>query len=263
MATLRIGMPELILISLGAAVASAFTFLTGFGLGTILLPVFLLAMGPALAVAAVAPVHLSHNLGKFLLLRSHVDRALLVQFGVPALLAAALGAWGLARLTDWPELGAWSLFGKTFSICPLKLVIGLSLAVFSVWELFGGGGGIRGVPLWAGGLASGLLGGLTGHQGAIRSAFFLGKNLPKEAFIATGAAVACVVDFTRLAVYVQLFRSLGGSIPWPVIGAGIAGAAVGLWVGRRSLQQISGDGFRKVVGVGLLVFGIGLAAGVI
>jgi uncharacterized membrane protein YfcA len=72
-----------------------------------------------------------------------------------------------------------------------------------------------------------------------------------------------VVDLTRLAVYVQLFRSLGGSIPWPVIGAGIAGAAVGLWVGRRSLQRISGDGFRKVVGVGLLVFGIGLAAGVI
>ena len=252
-----------ILISLGAAVASAFTFLTGFGLGTILLPVFLLAMGPALAVAAVAPVHLFHNLGKFLLLRSHVDRVVLVQFGVPALAAAALGAWGLARLTDFPELGAWSLFGKTFSVCPLKLVIGLSLAVFSAWELFGGGGGIRGVPLWAGGLASGLLGGLTGHQGAIRSAFFLGKNLPKETFIATGAAVACVVDFTRLAVYVQLFRSLGGSVPWPVIGAGIAGAAVGLWIGRHGLQRISGNGFRKVVGVGLLVFGIALALGII
>ena len=119
------------------------------------------------------------------------------------------------------------------------------------------------MPLWAGGLASGLLGGLTGHQGAIRSAFFLGKNLPKETFIATGAAVACVVDFTRLAVYVQVFRSLGGSVPWPVIGAGIAGAAVGLWIGRHGLQRISGDGFRKVVGVGLLVFGLALAAGLI
>jgi uncharacterized membrane protein YfcA len=48
-----------------------------------------------------------------------------------------------------------------------------------------------------------------------------------------------------------------------VIGAGIAGAAVGLWVGRRSLQRISGDGFRKVVGVGLLVFGLALALGMI
>ena len=216
-----------------------------------------------MTVAAVAPVHLFHNLGKFLLLRSHVDRVVLVQFGVPALLAVALGAWGLARLTDLPELGAWSLFGKTFSVCPLKLVIGLSLAVFSAWELFGGGGGIRGVPLWAGGLASGLLGGLTGHQGAIRSAFFLGKNLPKETFIATGAAVACVVDFTRLAVYVQLFRSLGGSVPWPVIGAGIAGAAAGLWVGRKSLRHASVETFRRIIGVALLAFGLGLAAGVI
>jgi len=220
-------------------------------------------MGPALAVAAVAPVHLFHNLGKFLLLRSHVDRRILVQFGVPALAAAALGAWGLARLTDLPELGSWSLFGQTFAICPLKLVIGLSLAVFSGWELLGGGGGIRGVPLWTGGLASGLLGGLTGHQGAIRSAFFLGKDLPKETFIATGAAVACAVDITRIAVYVQLFRSMGGSIPWPVVGAGIAGAAVGLWVGRHGLKQISGEGFRKVVGVGLLVFGVLLAGGVV
>jgi len=220
-------------------------------------------MGPALAVAAVAPVHLFHNLGKFLLLRSHVDRRVLVQFGVPALVAAALGAWGLAQLTDLPELGTWSFFGKTFAICPLKLVIGLSLAVFSGWELLGGGGGIRGVPLWTGGLASGLLGGLTGHQGAIRSAFFLGKDLPKETFIATGAAVACAVDITRIAVYVQLFRSLGGSIPWPVVGAGIAGAAVGLWVGRHGLKQISGEGFRKVVGVGLLVFGVLLAGGVV
>ena len=220
-------------------------------------------MGPALAVAAVAPVHLFHNLGKFLLLRSHVDHRVLVQFGLPALGAAAVGAWGLAQLTDLPELGVWSLFGKTFAICPLKLAIGLSLAVFSGWELWGGGGGIRGVPLWTGGLASGLLGGLTGHQGAIRSAFFLGKDLPKETFIATGAAVACAVDITRIAVYVQLFRSMGGSIPWPVVGAGIAGAAVGLWVGRHGLKQISGKGFRKVVGVGLLVFGVLLAGGVV
>ena len=227
------------------------------------MPVFLLVMGPALAVAAVAPVHLFHNLGKFLLLRSQVDRRVLVQFGGPALVAAALGAWGLARLTDLPELGSWSLFGRTFAFCPLKLVIGLSLAVFSGWELSGGGGGIRGVPLWAGGLASGLLGGLTGHQGAIRSAFFLGKDLPKETFIATGAAVACAVDITRITVYVQLFRSLGGSIPWAVVGAGIAGATVGLWIGRNGLKRISGVGFRKVVGVALLIFGVLLAGGVI
>ena len=252
-----------LLISAGAAVASAFTFLTGFGLGTILLPVFLLAMGPALAVAAVAPVHLFHNLGKFFLLRSRVDCRILVQFGGPALVGAAFGAGGLAWLTEMPELGAWSLFGESFTICPLKLVVGLSLAFFSGWELFGGGGGIRRVPLWIGGLASGLLGGLTGHQGAIRSAFFLGKDLSKETFIATGAAVACAVDLTRIAVYVQLFRTVGGSIPWAVVAAGITGAAVGLVIGRYSLHRISGEGFRKVVGGGLLAFGIGLAVGVI
>lgn len=256
-------MPLLVLTGLFSAFASSLTFLTGFGLGTILLPVFVVVMGPALAVAAVAPVHLFHNFGKLFLLRSHVDRRILVQFGAPALAAAALGAWGLARLTDLPELGVWSLFGTTFSLCPLKLVIGLSLAVFSGWELLGGGGGVRGVPLWAGGIASGLLGGLTGHQGAIRAAFFLGKDLPKESFIATGAAVACLVDLARMLVYAQMFRALNESIPWSVVGAAVTGATVGLWAGRYALSRISGKGFRRVVGVGLLVFGGLLAGGVI
>jgi uncharacterized membrane protein YfcA len=112
-------------------------------------------------------------------------------------------------------------------------------------------------------LASGLLGGLTGHQGAIRSAFFLGKDLPKETFIATGAAVACAVDITRIAVYVQLFQSLGGSIPWPVVGAGIVGAAVGLSVGRIGLRNAPARTFRKIIGFALMVFGLGLASGLI
>lgn len=256
-------MPTLVLTGLFSVLASSLTFLTGFGLGTILLPVFVVVMGPALAVAAVAPVHLFHNFGKLFLLRSHVDRRVLVQFGGPALGAAAVGAWGLSRLTDLPELAAWSLFGKTFSIYPLKLIIGLSLAVFSGWEMWGRGDGIRGVPLWAGGIASGLLGGLTGHQGAIRAAFFLGKDLPKESFIATGAAVACLVDLARMLVYAQMFRALNESIPWSVVGAAVTGATVGLWAGRYALSRISGKGFRRVVGVGLLVFGGLLAGGVV
>lgn len=220
-------------------------------------------MSPALAVACVAPVHLFHNAGKLLLLRKHVDRAVLLGFGVPALAAAGIGAWGLTGLANLPGLGSWSWWGKTFDVCPLKLVVGLSLTVFSWWELRGGGGGIRKVPLWIGGIASGLLGGITGHQGAIRSAFFLGKNLPKETFIATGAAVACAVDLTRLAIYVQTLPILEGVMPWPVIMAGIVGAAAGLVLGRIGLSKISTGLFRKLVGAVLFGFGILFALGII
>ena len=106
-------MTTLLLAGLFSALASSLTFMTGFGLGTILLPAFVVVMGPALAVAAVAPVHLFHNFGKLFLLRSHVDRRVLVQFGGPALVAAAVGAWGLSRLTDLPELAAfpWTVWG--------------------------------------------------------------------------------------------------------------------------------------------------------
>lgn len=220
-------------------------------------------MTPALAVACVAPVHLFHNAGKLLLLRRHVDHAVLLGFGVPALVAAGIGAWGLTGLTNLPGLGSWSWYGKTFEVCPLKLVVGLSLAVFSLGELRGGGGGIRTVPLWIGGLASGLLGGLTGHQGAIRTAFFLGKNLPKETLIATGAAVACAVDLTRLAIYGQTLSILGGFTPWPVIVAGITGAAAGLALGHFGLRKISATSFRRLVGSVLFGFGVLFALGMI
>lgn len=92
---------------------------------------------------------------------------------------------------------------------------------------------------------------------------FLGKDLPKETFLATGAAVACGVDITRIAVYVQLFQSLGSSIPWSVVGAGIAGALVGLWAGRIGLRKMPVAAFRKIIGIALMGFGLGLASGVI
>jgi hypothetical protein len=62
---------------------------------------------------------------------------------------------------------------------------------------------------------------------------------------------------------VQLFHSLGGSIPWPVVGAGIVGAAVGLSVGRIGLRNAPARTFRKIIGIALMVFGLGLASGLI
>ena len=46
-----------------------------------------------------------------------------------------------------------------------------------------------------GGALSGFFGGISGHQGALRSAVLLKCGLEKEAFIATGVVCAVVVDF--------------------------------------------------------------------
>jgi uncharacterized membrane protein YfcA len=58
-----------------------------------------------------------------------------------------------------------------------------------------------------GGVLSGFFGGLTGIQGAIRSAFLIKSGLSKEAYIATGVMIACFIDFTRLSVYITRFSA--------------------------------------------------------
>jgi hypothetical protein len=53
---------DLLIIGLAALLASGLTFFSGFGLGTILMPVFALFVPVPLAVAATAVVHFANNL---------------------------------------------------------------------------------------------------------------------------------------------------------------------------------------------------------
>ena len=57
-----------------------------------------------------------------------------------------------------------------------------------------------------GGILSGFFGGLSGHQGALRSAFLIKAGLSKESFIATGIVVSMFIDFTRLSVYASKIK---------------------------------------------------------
>ena len=60
---------SMLLTMLAAFLTAAFTLMTGFGLGTILLPVFLLFYDVKVAILIVAVVHLSNNLLKLSLFK--------------------------------------------------------------------------------------------------------------------------------------------------------------------------------------------------
>src|SRR5690606_25422897 len=59
----------------------------------------------------------------------------------------------------------------------------------------------HGVGGWIAGALSGVLGGLVGNQGGIRSAALLGFQISKESFVATATAIGLVVDIARIPVY--------------------------------------------------------------
>jgi len=251
-----------------ALLVSGLTLFSGFGLGTLLMPAFAFFFPLEAAIAATAVVHLANNLFKLVLVGREADRGVLLRFAAPAVLAAFLGAWLLTALDASSQLAAWSAGGREFHITPLKAVIGAVMVLFAVLELTPSFDRWAFPPKWLplGGLISGFFGGLSGHQGALRTAFLVRCGLSKQAFIATGVVSACVVDVARLGVYgrdfyTDKFASVGGL--WGLIAAASLAAFVGAYAGSRLISKVTLRGVRITVGVMLLVLGVALGAGLV
>ena len=194
---------EYIIICIVSLIASGLTLFSGFGLGTILVPVFVLFFPIDLAIALTAIVHFLNNIFKLVLLGKNADKKIVIRFGIPSIAAAFIGATVLLLITDMQPLFQYSISNKIFMVMPVKLIIGILLLFFAMFDI---------VPRFAslqfdkkylplGGILSGFFGGLSGNQGALRSAFLIRANLTKEAFIASGVVIACLIDISRLFVY--------------------------------------------------------------
>lgn len=262
---------DYLVVSLVALLASGLTLFSGFGLGTILMPAFALFFPVPVAVAAAAVVHLANNLFKLGLLGRSADWGVAWRFGLPGVLTAFLGAGLLIYLADLPVLATYKVLGRTAQVSLVKLVIGCLIIGFSVLELFPALEGrlkISGKSLPLGGALSGFFGGLSGNQGAFRSAFLLRAGLDKTAFIATGVVCAVLVDVSRLLVYgLELWAGnlaeLAGHGAWSKAGVATLAAFLGAFLGRRLLDKVTMGFIRRLVGVMLLFIGLGLASGII
>lgn len=93
---------ELVLIGAAAVLAAGLTLFSGFGLGTILMPVFALFFPVPLALAATAVVHLANNLFKLGLMARRADWRVVLRFGAPAAFAAFAGAGLLSLFHAYP-----------------------------------------------------------------------------------------------------------------------------------------------------------------
>ncbi len=261
---------DIFTISLASFLASGLAFFSGFGLGTLLLPVFALFMPISVAIAATAIVHLANNLFKAALVGKFAHWPVVVRFGLPAVLAAFAGAGILNLLTRIPPLFAYELFGHTFSVSPVQLIIGLLIMLFAAFELIPAFLRLafdpRFLPL--GGVLSGFFGGLSGHQGALRSAFLIRSGLEKEAFIGTTVMTSVLVDFSRLLVYGQTFLKNPGDL-WAhenglsLVIAGTIAALLGSFLGAKFLHKTTLKDIQYLVGGLLLLTGALLASGMI
>jgi uncharacterized membrane protein YfcA len=259
-----------VVIGAAALFFSALTLFTGFGLGTLLLPVFAVFFAVEAAVAVTAVVHLANNLFKLALFAGQANWRVVARFGLPAVAASFGGAYVLQLLAQQTPLATYAWPGGTAIITPLKLVMAVLIAFFAYlelsprfrrWQI-----DRRYMPL--GGLLSGFFGGLSGHQGAFRGAVLAKAGLAPEAFIGTNAVIASLVDVARLSVYgagfvAGHFAAAGQNNGWGLALMAILAAFAGALIGRRLARKVAGRTIQWLVGSLLLVIAIGLAAGIV
>jgi uncharacterized membrane protein YfcA len=256
---------QLILISLAAVITSGLTLYSGFGLGTLLMPVFALFFPVEVAIALTAIVHFLNNLFKLVLVGKFTDWGVVLRFGIPAIVFAFLGAGTLVLLSGLKPLVMYEFFAKSHEITTVKLVVSALLILFAMAELspqlskvsFGR----KYLPV--GGILSGFFGGLSGNQGALRSPFLLKAGLSREGYISTGVVIACLVDFTRLAVYGSHFSKAGTVQNLPLLASATLSAFLGAYIGSRFMQKVTMRGIQVLVSVMLLVIAAGLGLGLI
>jgi uncharacterized protein len=255
-------------ICLTALLVSGLTLFSGFGLGTLLMPAFALFFPVEIAVGATALVHLANNIFKVALVGRQADGRTVRRFALPAAVAAVAGALLLTYFADLAPLAGYTLAGRRFAVTPVKLVMAFLIMGFGVAELSPRVDRLafdaRFIPL--GGLLSGFFGGLSGHQGALRSAFLLRAGLSKEAFVGTGMVSAVIVDLSRLLVYgVTAFSGHLGALQhegmWGLVLAGTLSAFAGAFIGKRLLKKVTLRGIQVAVGAMLILLGGALGLG--
>jgi uncharacterized protein len=255
----------LFIICLTAFIAATLTFFSGFGLGTLLSPVFMLFFPVDVSIALTGIVHFFNNIFKLVLTGRQADRAVLIRFGLPSVIFAFIGARLLLRLSDLEPMYSLHFLDAIHPVSPMKFTAGLLLFFFSAMELVPFLERIRfdKDKLVLGGVLSGFFGGLTGNQGALRSAFLVNAGLTKEAFIGTAVVVSCLVDFTRLGVYAAGFTHTGLAVHWQLLVAASLSAMTGAFLGNKLFKKTTLGFIRTFVAIFLALIAAGLLTGLV
>jgi hypothetical protein len=258
------------IIGAAALVVAGLTLYSGFGLGTLLMPVFALFFPVEVAVAATAVVHGANNIFKIAVVGQHADRILVVRFGIPAVIAAFAGAAALGSVSHLGEIAGYSIGSRTAVITPVNLSIGTLMLVFALFELLPK---LRELTfdrkyLFVGGILSGFFGGFSGHQGALRSAFLTKVGISTQSFVGTNAVIGFMVDMARIATYASMFLLAKTTSPLgpdqlPLIAAGIIAAFMGVMIGKRFLHKVTMKTVQTVTGLFLLGIALALGSGVV
>lgn len=229
-----------VLFFLAALISEIIGTTAGFGSSTVFLPLALLFVDFKTALILVAIFHLFGNLGRITFFRHGIDKKLLLTFGLFSVFFTLIGALLVSYIS------------QEF----LKGILGIFLIVYSLIALWREDLKMKPTLLNSvfGGSLTGFITGLIGTGGAMRGAYLTAFALKKEKYIATTAAIALMVDLTRIPVYfAQGF--LENKFFWyiPIL---LITAFIGSFIGRKIVDKIAQKVFKKIVLVAILLIGL-------
>jgi uncharacterized membrane protein YfcA len=236
-------MVENILFLIASFVAAVAATIAGFGSSTLLIPVAIQFMDVRTALFLVACFHLFSNVFKVRFFWEKIDFRMFLLFGIPSVVFAFSGAYLVSVLP----------------VDAIMVSVAVFLIVFSLFSRLNPRLTIKKTRTnaVAGGSLSGLLAGLIGLGGAIRSTFLISFNLPKEMYVATSAMIAVVIDLTRIPTYLMTNAVQERSSYFLIVFL-VASAYLGVRVGKVLLKRIKQEIFRRIVLIALLLVGISI-----
>jgi uncharacterized membrane protein YfcA len=217
------------------------------------------------AVGLTAIVHLLNNLFKIGLIGRNMNAPTVLRFGIPAMIGGLAGGLVLLKLSHLRPIASYTLGTDVYFVEPIKVVIGSLMLIFAVLEVaprfhrlqFGER------SLYAGGLLSGFFGGLSGHQGALRSMFLIKLGLEKKVFIATGIAIAVMVDLARLPTYLSDISQVDYRNNLWLLTVAVISAFVGAFAGNRLVRKVTIGFIQTLVAILITILAVLLISGLV
>jgi uncharacterized membrane protein YfcA len=223
-----------------AFIAEIIGTIGGFGSSLFFVPLANFYFDFHTVLGITAMFHLFSNASKISLFKDGLDKKIILWIGLPSVVFVIIGAI-LSNYLDNKNA---------------ELYIGIFLSSFSILIL-----AFPNIKLSpsknnsiAGGAASGLLAGLLGTGGAVRGLTMAAFNLEKNIFLASSAVIDMAVDSSRFVVYL-----IQGYMKWnflyyiPFL---IIIAYAGSYIGKRILNKLSRDYFRKASLILILMTGL-------
>lgn len=221
--------------------------ISGFGASVFLVPLAGMFFDFKTALVLTGIVFIFSSFSKLFLFRKHINRSLIFKIGIPSVVFTLIGAY----------------LNNKVDLKFAELAMGIFLIAFAITFLIKKNFKLKENNFndVSGGITSGFFTGFIGTGGAIRGAALSAFNLPKNVFVSTSAGIDLGGDLGRTIVYTAngyLDKKYLWYIPIMVVLA-----YAGSWLGKKLLDKVPENIFKKLVLVLILAIGVFMVYGFI